>query len=146
MSDFGISSYRGTDKGEVGIFTSLYLKRAFRLIDSYINLTGFNSIKLRDVMCKPYNIQGSRFFRPYAKRGLLEDMKISRIKKSMLYAAKHGKMYHLWWHPHNFGKFTVENLSQLEELLKYFKYLNMEYGFNSVNMSEVSKEMSCGKN
>lgn len=57
----------------------------------------------------------------------------------MLYAAKNNSLYHLWWHPHNFGANINENLFILEEILKYYTYLNCKYKMKSLNMGEISK-------
>ena len=38
--------------------------------------------------------------RPY---GFFKKLKMKRIKAQMTYAAKNDKLFHLWWHPHNFG-------------------------------------------
>lgn len=84
------------------------------------------------------NVPASRFLRPYSKKlALLESLKLSRIKSEMKYAAKNNKLYHLWWHPHNFGVNTVENLRNLEEILRYFKEMKKEFGMISKNMEEI---------
>jgi len=54
----------------------------------------------------------------------------------MEYAAENKKLFHLWWHPHNFGVNTDENISFLEEILLYFKELQKRYGMLSLNMNE----------
>ena len=53
-------------------------------------------------------------------------------------AARKETVYHLWWHPHNFGSNQAENLANLEKLLKHFKELNLKYGMASLTMSEIS--------
>ena len=58
---------------------------------------------------------------------------------SMFKAAKKGKIYHLWWHPHNFGVHTFENIRMLEDILLYYTYLNSRYGYQSANMKEISE-------
>lgn len=55
----------------------------------------------------------------------------------MTYAAKNNRNYHLWWHPHNFGYSTNENLEMLEELLQHFQKLNKDFGFLSKTMLEM---------
>lgn len=57
----------------------------------------------------------------------------------MSYAAKNNRVYHLWWHPHNFGDGLVENLEDLERILSHFKKLKTEYGFESVAMKDFIK-------
>jgi hypothetical protein len=63
----------------------------------------------------------------------------------MTYAAIHGLTYHLWWHPHNFGINMTENFSFLEKILSHYSELNKQYHFQSMSMSEVSKELICGE-
>lgn len=85
------------------------------------------------------NIPGSRFLRPFSKRlKLLEPLKIKRIKSELEYAAKNNKLYHLWWHPHNFGVNTKQNIENLSEILHQFNKLQTEYGMQSKNMGEFS--------
>lgn len=84
-------------------------------------------------------LPASRFFRPYSeKEKLIQKLKMRRIKKEMLSAAKKGENYHLWWHPHNFGFFPRQNLIQLRELLEYYKRLNTDYHFSSKNMGDFN--------
>jgi hypothetical protein len=56
----------------------------------------------------------------------------------MSYAAKRNLVYHLWWHPHNFGKNLDSNLNMLTEILNHYTYLNKKYNFTSLNMKGLS--------
>jgi hypothetical protein len=88
-------------------------------------------------------IPASRFLRPYAKKlAFLDSLKLYRIKKEMLHAAKEGKLFHLWWHPHNFGCYQDENFAGLIQILNYYKELNEKYGFISLSMCELSNNVS----
>ena len=83
-------------------------------------------------------LPASRFFRPYAnKEKLIRNFKRTRIKNEMLYAAKNNSVYHLWWHPHNFGDAVNENLLDLEEILKWYRKLHADFGFSSKTMIEM---------
>ncbi|PSL01423.1 polysaccharide deacetylase family protein [Cecembia rubra] len=114
------------------------VKRIFRTGDTLYPLgskTTFN---------KPLRKQGeileipaSRLLRPFKESSLFNQRRIRRIKGEMDYAARNGEVYHLWWHPHNFGNFPKENLLCLKELLDHFKYLRNEFGMTSISMSEV---------
>ena len=68
----------------------------------------------------------------------IESLKIRRIKKAMSKAAKEGKNFHLWWHPHNFGVDQKENLENLEKILSHFKELQKNRGMLSLNMEELA--------
>lgn len=110
-----------------------------RAIDAIIQISGtslFKTTKVEndDVLLLP----ASRFLRPYSeKEKYVHFLKFNRIKREMNSAAKTNRNYHLWWHPHNFGNSTDENLRYLEEILKHFKKLNAKYGFSSKSMIEM---------
>ena len=111
--------------------------RALHLLDMYLPLTG-NCCYTPRFENGVWNFVGSRIFRPiFRPLEFLEGWKIRRIKREMLYAAKHGLVYHLWWHPHNLGLRTEENLIQLEELFRYYSELKETYGMQSLNMGEA---------
>lgn len=144
LSEFGISCFRGNEHSwlykPVGKKDSSLLRRLVRFIDVYLNISGFNCYDLKDLSTsKPHNIPSSRLLRPVRRRlAVLESLRINRIKHAVKYAAEHNKLFHLWWHPHNFGVNTQENLAFLEEILIYFKEMNKLYGMQSMNMGAVS--------
>ncbi|MEN8880395.1 MAG: polysaccharide deacetylase family protein [Polaribacter sp.] len=116
------------------------LKRFLRLLDSYLNISGYN----HSIIKKHNNIldiSASRFLRPYSNKfRLFEKLRLYRIKKEMTISAKKGLNYHLWWHPHNFGFNSNKNLSFLEEILLHQKQLETLYGFKSRNMKNIYKQ------
>jgi len=141
LKDEGILSYRGNPVHAIYSPTGQKnkqnrLRKALLLIDSYINITGYHVYEI-DIQKESVNIPSSRFLRPVSKKlFFLEKLRLKRIKKQMEYAAKEKKLFHLWWHPHNFGVNTDENISFLEEILLYFKELQKRYGMLSLNMNE----------
>jgi peptidoglycan/xylan/chitin deacetylase (PgdA/CDA1 family) len=147
IKSLGITSYRGNEKiwfhkaskeddEKLG-------KRACRLLDSYLNISGHNSYSLKEIGNKePFNIPSSRFLRPYsAKLKIFEDLRLRRILKSMTYAAKNGEVYHLWWHPHNFGINQQDNFKFLEKVLAHYSELNSKYDFESITMADLSERL-----
>ncbi len=62
----------------------------------------------------------------------------------MTYAAQKGLVYHLWWHPHNFGEDVSNNFSFLEKILIHYSQLNEKFGFESVSMQGLSKALHNG--
>ena len=70
----------------------------------------------------------------------MEGLKVRRIKRRMLYAAKNGQTFHLWWHPHNIGVRTAEHMAQLEEIFHYYAGLKKKYGMESRNMREAAEK------
>jgi peptidoglycan/xylan/chitin deacetylase (PgdA/CDA1 family) len=141
----GIICYRGNEnswiyKARNGMKENS-VRRAVRLIDAYINLSGHNCYS--DVYLKsktPVDIPSSRFLRPYSgKLKALDLIRLNRIQSGMTYAAKNHLTYHLWWHPHNFGINQDENFSFLEKILEHYTRLNTQFNFQSYTMSELAK-------
>lgn len=139
----GITSYRGNalkyfDEPQNKI--EAIKNRICRLLDAYINVGGMTSIPYNKIEHKEgmLNVCASRMLRPYSpKLSLLESLRLRRIKKEMTYAAKEGEMYHLWWHPHNFGANMEKNLQFLEKVLQTYKECHEQYGMQSRTMNEV---------
>lgn len=140
----GIKAYRGNEKNWMyrahTIEDNSWLKRLSRLIDSYVNISGNHTYCIKSIETDPIvNIPSSRFLRPYSSKfSFLEELRLRRIKKGLTKAAKKNELYHLWWHPHNFGKNTKENLHFLEEILKHADYLKNKYNFQSMHMRDVT--------
>ena len=113
------------------------LLRALRLLDVYVPLTGQGGYVPK---CENgiWNLVGSRMYKPiFRKLEFLEGLKLHRIKRQMLHAAKKNLTFHLWWHPHNIGVRTEEHLCQLEEIFRYYTELRENYGMQSLNMGEA---------
>ena len=70
----------------------------------------------------------------------MEGFRLRRMKKEMTSAAKKKKIYHLWWHPHNFGKDMDKNFTILEKLLAHYRALNKKYNMQSRSMGEVCEK------
>ncbi len=138
---WGITSFRGCEE-DWASRTSSYkdktiLKKGLRFIDSFVPLLGETWLKKPTQMNGVYNIPSTRFLRPYRPNQFQNNLRLDRIKKSMLHAAKNGYIYHLWWHPHNFGQHTANNLKNLEVILTHYTALKDTYGMQSLNMKEV---------
>lgn len=146
--ELGFTSFRGNERSK--LFSSrtqgkfLFLRRPFRFLDSYINLSGQNCYSSKEMKIgKLISIRSSRFLRPYNKKlNALENLRLKRIKNSMTYAAKNKLAFHLWWHPHNFGKNTPNNLSFLEKILAHYQNLHQQYNFESVSMSDLANQLN----
>ena len=141
---YGISNFRGNENNWIYEASSFHndplLKKILRVLDGYLNIFGHQTYPLRTVDMKPIiNLPSSLFLRPYnSKLKLLEPLRLRRIKNSMLRAAKKNEVFHLWWHPHNFGIDIDKNIDFLREILKFSAELKREYGFKSLTMGEAS--------
>ncbi|MBI1343030.1 MAG: polysaccharide deacetylase family protein [Terrimonas sp.] len=139
--ELGVKVYRGNESSVVYKPLSRadehLARRAIRLVDAYLNLTGYH--------CHPFpgkegivNIPASRFLRPYHPRfKWLDHLKFKRIRKSLQYAAANGLIFHLWWHPHNFGNHTEENFQFLERILQVYKKLQDDRTMESLTLNEI---------
>lgn len=143
----GIIAYRGTESYWIYSARSgeeeFFIRRLVRLIDAYINISGHNCYSLNSIdRTLPLNIPSSRFLRPYSKKlKFLEWIRLRRILSDMTYAAKKGSIYHLWWHPHNFGINQEENMLFLKKILDHFSTLKTIYGMESLNMEELASKI-----
>lgn len=138
LGKLGFSAYRDEENDWIHEKIKFRpLMRALRLMDVYFPLTGYGGY----IPKKEYgvwNFTGSRMYKPYFKSlRFMEGLKILRIKKQMLHAAKTGKVFHLWWHPHNIGVKTKYHLQQLNEIFAYYQVLKEKYGMLSLNMGEA---------
>lgn len=144
LAEHGITAYRGNEHGWLYSATNHDrqnpARRLGRLLDSYINLSGHHTFALESCGSQPpFNFPASRFLRPRNSRlAWLEDLRLHRIRRAMQHAARHGEVFHLWWHPHNFGINTDQNMHFLEQVLDEFECLQRSDGMCSLNMAELS--------
>ncbi len=148
LAEAGIVAYRDSPKawmhessaaaGETGV------RRAARLLDSYIPLT--KSAMLHNLSDRseagPVNVSGSHFLRPYnARKRIAEPLRLRRIIQLLDQAAATNKMYHLWWHPHNFGINLKENILFLRQILKHFNMLRDTKNMKSQSMASYAEDI-----
>ena len=123
------------------------LKRIYRGADAFlaVSKTSYSLESLRHEPGVPLCIPASRFLRPYDPRlGPLNNLRLQRIKREMTVAAQLGEVYHLWWHPHNFGAYPEESMKGLVLLMEHYDSLKRKYGMGSRNMGEISRESLVG--
>lgn len=81
--------------------------------------------------------KASRFLRPQHQVSILNSLRLSRIKNEIIQAAQNGEVYHLWWHPHNFGIDTDNALKAMTEIVEVFTHCKQTYGMESLTMKHV---------
>ena len=137
----GFQCVRGNPKSYAYNNGKKKLARVIRFLDTYLNVCGMKCSSLED--CKRDShviIPASRFFRKFDTRfPFLEKVKVACIKRQMSYAARKGKIFHLWWHPHNVSINSDKSLEQLRDLFEYYRELNRQYGFESRTMQEMAE-------
>ncbi len=141
----GITAYRGNPenwmyapraKGDESL-----LRKGARLADAFVPLSRATSVAPGSLGIRPpFNIGASRFFRPWSPAfRQAEPYRLARIEREMVVAAQRGRLYHLWWHPHNFGRHLPENLASLRRVLEAFARLRDEHSMTSESMAEVAR-------
>jgi peptidoglycan/xylan/chitin deacetylase (PgdA/CDA1 family) len=125
-----------------------FLRRVFRTADAYIQVgnvrTSYpvNSIKI--IPGEPLQLPASRFLRPWSPKSETSNkLRLRRSCQEIRAAAIRKEVYHLWWHPENFGDYPEQNLESLEVLLQQYKKCKEKYGMTSWNMGEYDKYL-CG--
>ncbi len=141
-ADKGISIYRGSETSwmyrPVARADQTLQRRVTRLADNYLNLSGSNASTVKPNGAVT-NVRSSRFLRPYAPRlKRLEPLRLARVTRAMTTAARFGKAFHIWWHPHNLGADRSENLGALRRVLDHFERLRSEYGMSSLAMEDYA--------
>lgn len=115
--------------------------RAARLLDAYLPVAGsqvipWDAIPFVDGLCC---LPESRFLRPFTPRlRAFEPRRLERIVSELHKAAREHAVFHLWWHPHNFGRDTEENLAFLRQILQAFKRCQDTWGMRSLTMTEAA--------
>lgn len=116
-------------------------KRLNRGLDAYFPIGKKNTYLLSSLTRRegsPVCLPASRLLRPYRPGELfLNELKVRRICKEIERAAANGEVYHLWWHPHNFGNFPDENFRGLERVLEVVATCRQRYGMTCLTMSET---------
>src|SRR5262249_50688142 len=104
-------------------------------------ITDISSIEARPGF--PLCIPASRLLRPYRPQELfLNKLKIRRVASEMHDAARTGKLYHLWWHPHNFGHFPEQSLRGLRRILEAFDLCRSRHKMESLTMGEIASKIT----
>lgn len=118
--------------------------RAARLVDTYAGLrppptTAWDEVAGPDGLC---DVPASAFLRPYSpQRARLEPRRHARLVSGLRHAARRGRLFHLWWHPHNFATYPDESFGVLERFLDEFDRLAAAEGMQSLAMGDVAAKV-----
>ena len=145
-ADEGLIAYRSTEADpliEKLIETQSGFVRALRLADSCFALSGNGCATPRlDPEFPIVSVSGSRFLLPWSPAlQAFDNLRLRRICASMDAAARSGTIFHLWWHPHNFGMHLDENMAFLARIVEHFACLNRKTGWPSLSMLEVAEQV-----
>ncbi|MBC7447991.1 MAG: polysaccharide deacetylase family protein [Hymenobacteraceae bacterium] len=150
--ELGLTSYRGNEPHwiykERSEEEQALWKRGARLLDAYLNLSGHHTFRLEDVAgtAPPFNLPASRFLRPWSARlAVGEELRLRRIEAGMTHAAHTGEVFHLWWHPENFGANLTQNMANLTRLARHFDALRTSHGFQSATRGDLAARLLIGR-
>ena len=122
-----------------------FCKKFLRSADCFFPLGKRSSYPITEIMAYPQEpvvIPASRILRPYSNSNIaLNKARLRRILNEMEYAAISGEVYHLWWHPHNFGNKPKACLRELDEIINKYIQLHDKYGFQSINMAGLGEKI-----
>lgn len=135
----GLIAFRGIESDPLIAAGNRVVHRARRLADSYVDVAGPGcGVPKKALGMGIVSVPQSRFLRPCDPRfRLLDNLRLQRIRSSMTFAAHNQLLFHLWWHPHNFGANTDLNMNFLRTILEHYKKLEQEFEFCSASMAEI---------
>jgi peptidoglycan/xylan/chitin deacetylase (PgdA/CDA1 family) len=116
--------------------------RAVRLADAYLPLTATRLPREDGHSALPVDVAASRYLRPYEPAlRRLEPLRLRRITTELERAAATGGVFHLWWHPHDFGIHLPQNLAFLRRILSCFARLRERDGMQSLTMAHAARHL-----
>jgi peptidoglycan/xylan/chitin deacetylase (PgdA/CDA1 family) len=144
--DAGICCYRGNARSWMyrasGAAGETPRKRAARLLDAYVNISGPQTYPWEDLVngCGSLcNLPASFHLRPFSPRFRhLQELHYKRLAGSIRRAAGEGEVIHIWWHPHAFGIHQQQNLDFLRRLLEEWALQRETHGMQSMSMAEAA--------
>lgn len=149
LKEAGITCYRGNEPNWMyrprPREEETLAVRAPRLLDGYISLSGPKFIRWEEISQSSglHDVRASMFLRPYStQRKGLEPFRLRRIAGGIRAAARNRGIFHLWWHPHNFGKNIPENLAFLRSVFEVFAEQRQVHGMQSLSMLGVGNLLS----
>jgi peptidoglycan/xylan/chitin deacetylase (PgdA/CDA1 family) len=116
--------------------------RAARLADSYAGVRppptfAWDEIVESTGLC---NVPASAFVRPFSPaRRAIEPLREARLRSGLRDASRRGRIFHIWWHPHNFASHPAQSFGLLERLLDEFERLAVSDGIQSLAMGDVAE-------
>ncbi|GMQ26618.1 polysaccharide deacetylase family protein [Algoriphagus sp. oki45] len=122
-----------------------FSKKLFRSADCFFPIGSKSSYNEEEILRfdgEPVILPASRILRPLAKNNpAFNSVRLNRILNEMDLAAKNGEVYHLWWHPHNFGNDPKQSMLELNKLVIHFLKLKEKYGMVSRSMQEMGEKV-----
>lgn len=145
--EFGLRAFRGNERiwfhHPNPLSKHTMAMRGFRFADRYLPIGGAHDHQpiIVDGMV---DVPASRLLAPARNEPYSEKLRLNRIKSAMQTAARKGSLFHLWWHPHDFGGNLEGNLAVLRAILDEFDTLRERHDMRSMTMADVANEVLDG--
>jgi len=146
LADHGFEVYRGVDARwyeRTGVPSAV--RRSLRFADEALSVAPpvVEPHEREGVVCVP----GSQVFRPdHAAWGLTPDgTQVTRARKGLDRAAATGGVFHLWWHPFNFGRDPDRLVPKLERILSYADDLRTSGRLELRSLRSIASEHRAGR-
>lgn len=119
-------------------------KKVFRSADCFFQVgkkSSFSIDEIKEFENEPLILPASRILRPLNPNNQpFNKVRLFRIFKEMEVAAKKKEVYHLWWHPHNFGNDPIQSMKELRVLIQHFQQLKERFGMESLSMEGLGRK------
>lgn len=145
VREAGIVCVRGNQRGSMYAATPFRTeprsRRIARLADAHLPITRWDGAAWTDVHDATglHDVPATCFLRPVGNAPrVVNELRLRRIVDGLAQAAARGRIFHLWWHPHNFGRHAAENLAFLRRVLERYRALRDERGMRSLSMVDVA--------
>lgn len=147
LRQLGIQCYRGNQRNwiyrERKRGDESRFRRAVRLADAYLNLSGHHTVGVKEIRREmPFDLPASRLLRAYhpALR-VLEPLRIARICGGLDSAARRGRIFHLWFHPEELAAHLEQSLTALRKILGRYLWHRDQGRMESLTMGELSRHL-----
>lgn len=147
LLEAGITGYRGPQRGWMYLpipeSDQSLPRRVARMADTHLPVTSWKGTAWKDLKDPSglINIPATAFLRPVDRRNAINQLRMRRLKHAISRTAKSGGVFHLWWHPHNFGADLDSNLEFLRNILRHVRMMGEQHGMRSLSMREVADEI-----
>ena len=141
--EFGLRAFRGNERAwyhrPSPAKQHTLAMRGFRFADRYLPIGGAHDHQ-PIVIDGMVDVPASRLLAPARSEAWSEKIRLHRIKTAMRAAARRGNLFHLWWHPHDFGRHLDRNLAVLRSIVDEFDVLRAREGMRTMTMADVANE------
>lgn len=143
LLEAGITTCRGNrpywpDRGAAGNRYFHPARRMGRILDTFVPVVRQNSSSWTDLLQSSgiVNVPANRLLVP--RHPVASGRVLQRVAAEMRAAAKDGRVYHIWWHPENYGLNQDSGLAFLRSVFEVAAECKSSYGMQFLSMADVA--------